>query len=87
MPFPRCEQTYLPDGTLLGSSVYHGLPDMPSRARDSWSVSMVPQFAAEGDVDFIAPASVMKELFALPYSNAAVRGAIGVKSVLRGVAG
>ncbi len=64
-------QARLPDGTRVGSSVYPGLPDVPQEARDKWTLSVVPQFG-EPDVDFIAPASCMKELFALPYSNAPV---------------
>jgi hypothetical protein len=63
----------LPDGTRVGSSIHPGLPDVPQEARDKWALSVVPQFG-ELDVDFIAPAACMKELFALPYSNAPVRG-------------
>jgi hypothetical protein len=71
IPPPNWLQARLPDGTIVGKSVYHGLPDTPQRDKEMWSLSLASRIAEE-DVDLIAPAEQMKELFCLPYTSSAV---------------
>jgi hypothetical protein len=70
VPPPNWLQTRLPDGTIVGKSVYHGLPDsVPPAAKEQWSVALAYHIPNNEDVDVIAPAEQVKELFKLPYST------------------
>ena len=68
VPPPNWLQARLPDGTIVGKSVYHGLPDMPDKDKEMWSLSLASHIAEDEQVDVIAPADRLKDLFQLPYT-------------------
>lgn len=72
VPPPNWLQARLPDGTVVGKSVYHSLPDTYANNKELWSLSLASHVAPGEEVDVIAPAERLKDLFLLPYTTSPV---------------